>query len=156
MTEKPKGIVGWLNSQIAPRITALGLTRGSVTLEVTGRRSGRPIRLSVTQVRHDGRVYLVALGGESNWVKNVRAAGGRATRVAGRRTPIQLTEVPVARRAPILLAYVNQRAFTHSGAQSARHFFGLSAKPNLAEMAALAERYPVFELQPVTRTQPWP
>lgn len=148
MTEKPRGIVAWINSHIAPRITALGLSRGSVTLEVIGRASGKPIRLSVTQVRRDGRTYLVALGGESNWVKNIRAAGGRATRIAGRRTPIQLVEVPVEERAPILLAYVNQRAFTHSGGQSARHFFGLSAKPSLADMAGVAERYPVFEVQP--------
>lgn len=149
MAEKTTGIAGWFNNHIAPRITALGLTHGSVTLEVIGRTSGKPIRLSVTQVRRDGRTYLVALRGESNWVKNVRAAGGRATRIAGRRTPIQLVEVPPAQRAPILLAYVNQRAFTHSGAQSARHFFGLSSRPTLAEMAAVAEGYPVFEVRPL-------
>lgn len=148
MTEKPKGIVGWFNSRVAPRITALGLTRGSVTLEVIGRRSGRPIRLSVTQVRRDDRRYLVALGGESNWVKNVRAAGGLATLISGRRSPVRLAEIPPEQRAPILLGYVNQRAFGHSGAQSARHFFGLSAKPTLADMAAVAERYPVFEILP--------
>ena len=153
MAEKTTGIAGWFNDRIAPRITALGLTRGSMTLEVIGRPSGKPIRLSVTQVRRDGRTYLVALRGESNWVKNVRAAGGRATRIAGRRTPIQLVEIPLAQRAPILLAYVNQRAFTHSGAQSARHFFGLSAKPTLADMAAVAEGYPVFELLPLEKNE---
>lgn len=146
--------VNWLNARVAPRLTALGLTSGSVTLEVIGRTSGKPIRLSVTRVRRDGRAYLVALGGESNWVKNARAADGRVTLISGRRVPVQLLEVPVGRRAPILLAYVNQRAFTHSGAQSARHFFGLSSKPTLEDMAALAGRYPVFEILPATNREP--
>lgn len=145
-------IVYWFSDKVAPRLTALGLTPGSATLEVIGRRSGKPLRLSVTRVRLDGRVYLVAVYGETNWVKNVRAAGGRATLIAGRRMPVELVELPPEQRAPILLGYVNQRAFTHSGAQSARHFFGLSAKPTLADMTALAERYPVFEIRPYERT----
>jgi len=61
---------------------------------------------------------------------------------------VQLVEIPVEARAPVLLGYVNQRAFTHSGAQSARHFFGLKSKPTLADMVALAEQYPVFEIRP--------
>jgi deazaflavin-dependent oxidoreductase (nitroreductase family) len=143
--------INWLNTKVAPRFTSLGLTSGSVTLEVIGRRSGRPIRLSVTRVRREGRAYLVGLSGESHWVRNVRAAGGAATIIAGRRRPVRLVEIPIDQRAPILLGYVNQRAFTHSGAQSARHFFGLSSPPTLEGMAALAERYPVFEILPATQ-----
>ena len=144
-------LIAWINAHVAPRVTALGLTPGSVTLEVIGRRTGRPIRLSVTRVRQGGRQYLVALGGESQWLKNVRAAGGRATIISGRRTPVRLLEIPVDQRAPVLHGYVNQRAFTHSGAQSARHFFGLTGKPTLEEMAALAGRYPVLEILPQGR-----
>ncbi len=149
-----ENLIKWLNANVAPRLTALGLTPGSVTLEVIGRRSGRPIRLSVTRVRREGRAYLVGLGGESHWVQNVRAAGGAATIIAGRRKPVRLVEVPVDQRAPILLGYVNQRAFTHSGAQSARHFFGLSSKPTLEDMVALADRYPVFEILPAASSMP--
>lgn len=130
-----------------PAFTALGLTRGTVTLEVKGRRSGKIIRLSVTRVRHGGRAYLVSLGGDSPWVQNVRAANGAAAIVSGRRAPVELVEIPVSERAPILLAYVNQRAFTHSGAQSARRFFGFQSRPALADMAAVADRYPVFEIR---------
>ncbi|WP_374686592.1 nitroreductase/quinone reductase family protein [Promineifilum sp.] len=142
------GFLNWLNARFAPWITALGLTSGSVTLEVRGRRSGRPIRVSVTRVRQDGKQYLVALYRDSQWARNVRAAGGAATIISRHRMPVQLVEIPTEARAPILLGYVNQRAFTHSGAQSARHFFGLQSKPTLADMAALAEQYPVFEIRP--------
>ncbi len=137
----------WIKFKAIPMFTALGLTRGTVTLEVVGRRSGKTIRLSVTQVRLDGKRYLVSLGGESQWVQNVRAVGGMAAVVSGSRQAVELVEIPVGERAPVLFAYVNQRAFTHSGAQSARHFFGFETQPNLDDMARVAERYPVFEIR---------
>jgi len=137
----------WIRLKAIPGFTALGLTRGTVTLEVVGRRSGKIIRLSVTQVRRGGKRYLVSLGGESQWVQNVRAASGEAVVVSGSRQAVELVEIPVGERAPVLFAYVNQRAFTHSGAQSARHFFGFETQPNLEDMARVAERYPVFEIR---------
>lgn len=137
----------WIKFKAIPAFTALGLTRGTITLEVKGRRTGQTIRLSVTRVRVAGAAYLVSLGGESQWVQNVRAAGGVATIISGRRTQVDLVEIPTDERAPILLAYVNQRAFTHSGAQSARHFFGFQSPPTLTDMARVAAQYPVFEIR---------
>lgn len=143
----------WIRFKAIPAFTALGLTRGTVTLEVRGRRSGKIIRLSVTQVRLGGRVYLVSLGGESQWVQNVCAAGGRAVIISGGRQAVDLVEVPIHERAPILMAYVSQRAFTHSGAQSAKHFFGFQSRPTLDDMARVADRYPVFEIRPQPAAQ---
>src|SRR3712207_8118606 len=37
----------------------------------------RSRRTNLVQARHDGRDYLVSLTGESEWVRNARAAGGR-------------------------------------------------------------------------------
>lgn len=138
---------GLITHKAIPAFTALGLTRGTVTLEIKGRRSGKIIRLSVTQVRLAGKRYLVSLGGESQWVQNVRAAGGSAVIVSGSRHAVELVEIAIHERAPILLAYVNQRAFTHSGAQSARHFFGFQSPPSLEDMARIAGGYPVFEIR---------
>lgn len=72
-----------------------------VTLEVTGRRSGRPTRFPLGMADWQGGWYLVPmLGGECNWVRNVRAAGGRATLLLRRRpVPCRLAEVPVSERA---------------------------------------------------------
>ena len=145
----------WLNRRIAPWATALGITPRSVTLEVRGRRSGKPVRLSVSPARLGGKQYLVSLAGERNWVKNVRAADGKAFLLRGRRIPILLTEVPIEKRAPILLAYVSERAFTRSPKRAARLYFGLEA-PTLEDLQQLAPQFPVFsiELRPPSAHQP--
>ena len=70
---------------IALLINRLGLSADYVvTLEVPGRRTGVVRSTSLVQVGIDGQRYLVALSGESEWVRNVHAAQGRA--VLGRRT----------------------------------------------------------------------
>ncbi len=52
-----------------------------VTLEVTGRKSGRIIGLPVAVALVDGQRYLVSmLGDEAQWVQNVRAAHRGAAR----------------------------------------------------------------------------
>jgi len=139
-------VFSWFRYKAIPWFTSLGLTSGTITLEVSGRKSGKPVRVSLTQVRLGDARYLVSLGGESQWVRNVRAADGQAMLLSRERTPVRLFEVPVEARAPILLAYVSQRAFTHSGKQSARHFFGLETPPTLEDMQGLADRYPVFAI----------
>jgi hypothetical protein len=139
-------VADWLNRRVAPWITGLGITPRSVTLEVRGRRSGRPIRLSISPARLEGRRYLVSLAGERGWVKNVRQAQGRAFLIHGRRVPVHLSEVAVEERAPILLAWVRERAFTRSPRRAARLYFGLEA-PTLEDMQRLAARYPVFAIE---------
>jgi F420H(2)-dependent quinone reductase len=48
-----------------------------VRLEVTGRRTGRTVRFPVVVADYRGDQYLVSmLGEDTNWVRNVRAAGG--------------------------------------------------------------------------------
>jgi hypothetical protein len=60
-------------------------------------------------VEHQGQRFIVSLGGESEWVRNVRAAAGKAILRRGKRTPVCL--VPPAERPPVLLAYASHRAF---------------------------------------------
>ena len=108
-----------------------------VTLEVPGRRSGAIRRTTLVQVTYDGAHHLVALAGESEWVRNVRAAGGRV--VIGRRERHRATliEVPTEDRAPIIRAYLlraGRRAGSRKVANEARYYFGLSADPALAEI----------------------
>jgi deazaflavin-dependent oxidoreductase (nitroreductase family) len=75
--------------------------RRGVTLEVTGRRTGRVTRFPLIAVDVHGEWYLVSMLGEDcNWVRNVRAAGGRAVVVRRRRRhPQVLVEVPAAEQA---------------------------------------------------------
>ena len=140
-------VVEWIIHRAIPWYTSLGLSRGTVTLEVRGRKTGSPMRVSLTVVRCQGSGYLVSLSGESQWVKNVRASEGRATILSGRKTPVKLVEILDPEKPPVLLGYVQQRAFSHSGDESARLFFGLGPKPTLADMQAIACRYIVFRIE---------
>lgn len=79
-------VIHWFKYTVIPWYTSLGLTKGTVTLEVLGSRSGKPLRVSVTTVRQGASRYVVSLYDQSKWVKNVRAAQGRAMLLSGSRT----------------------------------------------------------------------
>lgn len=120
------------------------LPRRWVTLEVPGRRTGRPTRFPLGMADRDGRWYLVSmLGNDCNWVRNVRAAGGAVTIRRGRARRRQLVEIPVADRAPILQRYLRK-------VPGGRPHIPVAPDAPLAEFAAIAERYPVFRVDPVT------
>ena len=98
----PRRCIARLN-RLVGRLAALGLAPSdTVELEVPGRRTGKPRRVSLVWAEHQGNRYLVSLAGESEWVRNVRAADYRAQIRHGRRQHVRLEEVPVGERAPIL------------------------------------------------------
>lgn len=138
----------WL-SNVVGALAARGWSpANTVALEVPGRRSGRVRRTAVVLVEHDGRQFVVSLAGESQWVRNVRAAGGRVTLRHGQRIAGHLVDVPPADRPPVLRAYASHRAFSRSPAYIARNYFGVAASPAVSEFTAIAERYPVFVIEP--------
>jgi deazaflavin-dependent oxidoreductase (nitroreductase family) len=78
-------------------------------LSVIGRRSGRWRTTPVAVLEYEGERYLVSYRGESEWVRNLRAAGGRARlRQKGHVEEITVTEVPVKERAPMLDVYAER------------------------------------------------
>jgi hypothetical protein len=111
-----------------------------VTLEVRGRRTGRVISFPLVVADYQGERYLVAmLGEQANWVRNVRAARGRAVLRHGGRETVRLDEVDAADRAPILRRYL-------SLAPGARPHFPLDRRAPLAEFDRIAARFPVFRI----------
>jgi hypothetical protein len=139
--------VHWFKYTAIPWYTSLGFSKGTVTFEIVGRKTGNKTRVSLTTVRRGESRYLVSLYDKSQWVKNVRVAQGRAIMLSGGKRPVQLVEIPQEERAPILLGYVQQRAFSHSGEESAKIFFDLGPKPKLADMEAIAGQYVVFRIE---------
>ena len=78
-------------------------------LSVIGRRTGRSRTTPVAVLAHERQRYLVSYRGESEWVRNLRAAGGRARlEHRGRVEEITVTEVPISERAPLLAAYTER------------------------------------------------
>jgi len=131
-------------------LTAAGISPHYViTLEVPGRRSGVIRRTTLVRVARDGGHYLVALAGESEWVRNVRAAGGRVVLGRRHRHPARLAEVPENERAPVIQAYLlraGRRAGSRAVTNEARYYFGLSADPSLEEIGRITKHYPVFRI----------
>lgn len=79
---------------------------GATTLVVAGSRTGKPQRVPVIPAEHAGARYLVSTRGESEWVRNLRAAGGSGElRRRGTAAPFRATEVPAGERPPIIAAY---------------------------------------------------
>jgi hypothetical protein len=86
------GPVGRIFGRLLTSFVRIGLIRGPFYVPgVRGRRSGRTITLPVDPIEFEGHCYLVCARGNSNWVRNARAAGEvalvRATRHAVRNFP---------------------------------------------------------------------
>jgi deazaflavin-dependent oxidoreductase (nitroreductase family) len=135
----------WIKTTLVPWYTSLGLTKRTITLEVIGRKSGKPRKVTVATVVDRGSRYLVSMHGESHWVRNVRAADGEAEIISGRRKPVRLIEIPVHGREYILLRYIQQGSFGQSSAQIAR-LFGLEPNPTVDQVNAVADEHPVFRI----------
>ena len=131
----------WLIS----RLTRLGVSVwGSRVLEVKGRKSGLPRRTPVNLLTIDGREYLVAPRGETEWVRNLRADGGRLALLLGRRREQRLaTEIADDDKAEILRAYLRRWKF-----EVGMFFDGVGPDSSDAELVAAGARHPVFALSP--------
>jgi hypothetical protein len=124
-------------------LVRIGLVRGHFyVLEVRGRRSGRTISLPVDPIDLDGRCYLVCARGDSNWVRNARAAGEIVLVRAMRRRRYAVRELPPGLRPPLLKAYLDRYA------SEVQRFFPIPKGSSVEAFADLAPRYPVFELTP--------
>lgn len=111
-----------------------------VKLEVRGRRTGRRLSFPVVIADYEGQRYLVAvLSEQTNWVHNVRVAGGTAALRHGRREEVVLEEVEPSVRAPILRRYLEV-------APGGRAHFPIDQGAPLEQFEQIAEQYPVFRI----------
>ena len=127
------------------RLTEAGVSlAGSRVLTVVGRRSGLPRSTPVNLLDLDGQRYLVSPRGETEWVRNVRAADGAAELRVGRRVDrVRLTEVETSSRPPVLRVYLRRW-----GWEVGRFVDGLTKDASDADLAAAAPGFPVFRLSP--------
>jgi hypothetical protein len=123
-------------------IHSLGIVPNSlVTLEVVGRKSGRMTSFPLAMTVLNGERYLVSmLGEETNWVRNIKAAGGKARLRHGISELVLLEDVNVMQRAPILKAYLQH-------APGARPHIPINMDAPIEEFEKIASKYPVFRLE---------
>jgi deazaflavin-dependent oxidoreductase (nitroreductase family) len=118
---------------------------GSRVLRVRGRRSGEWRETPVNPLRLEGARYLVAARGETQWVRNLRAAGGGELRVGRRREEFSAVEVAdAAAKLPILRAYLRRWKW-----EVGAFFGGVGADSSDEELLAEGRRHPVFRIESV-------
>ena len=98
---KPNAFTRKVFNPIAMR---LGMS-DSATLVVPRRQSGAPQRIPVIPVEYEGARYIVSTRGESDWVRNLRAAGGGEIETKGDLEAFRASELPVELRPPVIAAY---------------------------------------------------
>jgi deazaflavin-dependent oxidoreductase (nitroreductase family) len=137
---RPNWIAGMLNRAWAAIYSSGILPDYLVTMEVTGRKSGRTVSLPVVVAVIKGQRYVVSMLGEDvQWVHNVRATGGRAVFRRGGREEVHLEEIPAEQRASILKAYLQR-------APGARPHVPVNKDAPLAEFEQVAKAFPVFRV----------
>ena len=124
------------------RLTVMGLSiRGSSELRIRGRKSGEWRSNIVNPLPFDGAEYLVAPRGTTQWVRNLRAAGGGELRVGRRVDAFTFVEVPDTDKVPVLRAYLTLWKF-----EVGRFFDGVGPDATDSEISAIAVGYPVFRV----------
>ncbi|TMG01819.1 MAG: nitroreductase family deazaflavin-dependent oxidoreductase [Chloroflexi bacterium] len=144
MYHKPSGLVKAMNSLVG-RLASWGLIPGGTALlQVKGRRSGQTRSTAVTWVEHDGQRYLVAPRGNTEWVRNVKAAGGEAVLKHGKSDAVRLEELPVEQRAPLIQAYLKKTA------RVTKREFGIEPDAPIEEFQRIAPDHPVFRITTIS------
>lgn len=103
------------------------------TLAVRGRTSGEWRTVPVNVLEMDGARYLVAPRGDTQWVRNLRAAGTGELRIKGRTEAFSATEVADPDQQPIIDAYLAR--------------WGSQVKSQFADLPD-AKDHPVFRIEP--------
>lgn len=126
-------------------LTRLGISVwGSRVLAVPGRTSGEIRTVPVNVLTHEGERYLVAPRGVTQWVRNVRAAGGCELRVGRRSEQVAVTELDDDAKPEVLRAYLQRWKW-----EVGQFFDGVDPNAGDDELRRVAPGYPVFRLTPV-------
>lgn len=144
-SEKPYFLKESVTDRIFNRIFGLlvGLGIGAkynYVLETRGRKTGRVFATPVNLLEMNGRRYLVAVRGETGWVRNARAAGSISLRKGGTRMQFAVREVAVEQRLPMLKEFLDRYA------SQVQRFYPVPKGSPVEAFGEMASRAPVFEL----------
>lgn len=121
-------------------VAGLGLGPAYVyLLQVKGRKSGKLYSTPVSLLELDGKQFLVAPRGRTQWVRNAEAAGEITLKRRARRK-FGLRPLADSEKAPVLKAYLTN----YKGA--VQRFFPIEPDAPLESFAEIAPGYPAFEL----------
>jgi deazaflavin-dependent oxidoreductase (nitroreductase family) len=137
---KPSAIEAILN-KVFGWVVGLGLgPSASYLLQVRGRKSGRLFSTPVNLLEMQGKKYLVAPRGRTQWVRNAEAAGEVTLKKGNYRQSFRLRALPEGERPALLKAYLDRFR------GEVQRYFPVRAGSDVKDFAAIAEGYPVFEI----------
>lgn len=138
---------GWFTAHVfnplVGLLTRLGISLfGARVLEVRGRSSGKPRRTPVNLLALDGQRYLVAPRGDTQWARNLRAAGEGRLLVGPRSETFGAVELRDDEKPPVLRAYLRRWKF-----EVGVFFDGVGSDSPEEVLREAAPRHPVFRLR---------
>ena len=109
-------------------------------LQVRGRKTGKLYSTPVNLLELNGKSYLVAPRGRTQWVRNAEAAGEVILKKGSTRRKFRLNPIPDAEKPQILKAYLD------TFRREVQRYFPVAAGSTLEAFAELTSSYPAFEL----------
>jgi deazaflavin-dependent oxidoreductase (nitroreductase family) len=141
---RPGFLTQHLFNPVMKGLTRLGISvRGSHVLAVRGRRSGEWRTVPVNPLTLEGHRYLVAPRGTTEWVRNIRVAGGGELRLGRTVAPITVTELADAAKPAVIRQYVKLWK------AEVGQFFAdqdVDERSTDEQLLAVAAGFPVFEI----------
>lgn len=124
-------------------IVGLGLGPSHIhLLQVRGRKSGKLYATPVDLLELNGKRYLVAPRGRTQWVRNAEAAGEVVLKKGSQRAGFRLRALTDVEKLPILKAYLD------TFKREVQRYFAVAAGSPPEAFAEIASSYPAFELLP--------
>lgn len=124
------------------RLAELGISiAGTRALRVRGRITGKFRGVVVNVLTVDGVDYLVSARGNTQWARNVRAAGAVELGPRWRRRSLRAAEVADSSKPDLLRRYLGKWYWEVKG-----HIAGLTPESSDEELRAAAPSIPVFAL----------
>ena len=121
-------------------VAAVGLGPSYVyQLQVKGRKSGKLYSTPVSLLELEGKQFLVAPRGRTQWVRNAEVAGEVILRRRSERR-FRLRQLAESEKPPVLRAYLSHYK------SAVQRFFPVKPDAPLDEFAQIASDYPAFEL----------
>lgn len=129
-------------NEVILHLAELGIgIAGSRALRVRGRTTGQWRSVVVNVLTVDGRDFVVSPRGNTQWVRNARAAGSVQTGPRWHRREVSVREIPDAAKPDLIRRYLDRWYWEVKG-----HSGGLTPASTDSEVKEMAASIPVFEL----------
>jgi deazaflavin-dependent oxidoreductase (nitroreductase family) len=109
-------------------------------LQVRGRKSGRLYSTPIDLLELEGKRFLVAPRGRTQWVRNAEAAGDVTLKKGKTQQRFRLRPIPDANKPEILKAYLDNFK------REVQRYFPVPAGSPAHAFVELTQNYPAFEL----------